>query len=547
MAGGREIEFKFLATPDELATIINAGALAPLRNAPAPLQISTYFDTPERTLQAAGFILRLRETADGRRIQTVKQDGAGLSRGEWEWDIGGDTPDFALAAQTPLGAILDHDLCARTTAIFTTRVNRRKADIVFTVAKVEVALDEGEIIAGTDRAPIVEVEFELKSGRRRGLFALVRKMSRKTPLQLSLISKGERGFRIAAGLWGHPVKMLSPRLDPDMDVRDAFSAIVYNCLRQIMLNAPAFESGHVVEAVHQSRVAVRRLRAAFTLFRPICEDSRFAAIAKDLKWISDLLGQARDIDVLLTETVDPALASGERIPGLTELAGIIGQRQGNAHGELLRGLHSVRYRRLITELLLWIEDGPWRHGRLKPAEQAEADPVPANDPEAQGDLETLTGSARAPAGGETEKLKDFLARRLRSGRRKLARVSVDMGSLPEEELHQVRIRAKKLRYQAAFFASLANGPKSAKRFARFLDALEEVQETLGSVHDSEATAALLESEASSAARKGGQHDPLILFAAGRLAGAHPNRKKLVDRAVEALRTAVETKPFWKKL
>ena len=80
-----------------------------------------------------------------------------------------------------------------------------------------------------------------------------------------------------------------------------------------------------------------------------------------------------------------------------------------------------------------------------------------------------------------------------------------------------------------------------------MEALEEVQEMLGHVHDSEATAALLEAEASAATRKGSQRDPLMLFAAGRLAGAHPNRHKLVQRAIEALRKAIEVKPFWKTL
>ena len=122
-----------------------------------------------------------------------------------------------------------------------------------------------------------------------------------------------------------------------------------------------------------------------------------------------------------------------------------------------------------------------------------------------------------------------------------------MDELSGPELHEVRIRAKKLRYQSAFFASLAAHGKISKRFKTLLAALEEIQETLGSVHDAEATASFLESEARAAVRSGAHKDPLLLFAAGRLAGAHPDRDRLVRRAMSAMRTAVETKPFWKKL
>ena len=114
-------------------------------------------------------------------------------------------------------------------------------------------------------------------------------------------------------------------------------------------------------------------------------------------------------------------------------------------------------------------------------------------------------------------------------------------------MHEVRIRAKKLRYQAAFFDTLASEGKAARRFRTFVDSLERIQETLGMVHDAEATAAFLEEQARFAVQRGENHDPLVLFAAGRLAGAHPDREALVARADKALDRAMTTKPFWTKL
>jgi inorganic triphosphatase YgiF len=542
MAGGRDTDFRFLATPEELTAVLEEPALAPLRAAVAQAETSTFFDTPERSLERAGLVLRLRQGADGRIFQSLEASRPGLPRADGESpesvlaepiELARHEPDLSHLAQSQLGEV---DL-ARLAPIFTLRLKRRVALITFTVARIEVTLDEGEIIAADKRLPVLEMSFEMKSGRRRGLHAFVRKMSRRTPLQISLIGAAERGLRLVAGSWGQPVKMAAPQLDPDMEARDGFAAIARNCLRQVMLNAPAFEGSEVVEAIHQTRVAVRRLRAAMSLFRPLLADERGPRIARDLKWISDLLGHARDIDVLLTERIQPAVESGERIPGLGDLTEIITQKQALTHADLLAGLKSVRHRRLITELLLWIEDGDWREPHAASA-----------GPEAEGEgAADAAGEAAPDLVHPEEKLKLFLARRLRAARRKLARLGAHMESLPEEELHQLRIRAKKLRYQAAFFTSLAQGPKTGKRYGRLVVALEEVQEVLGHMHDSEATAALLEAEASAATRKGSQRDPLILFAAGRLAGAHPNRTRLVQRAAEALRDAIEVKPFWKGL
>ncbi len=516
MVGGRELELKFLASSAGLEAALRVPLLAPLRTAPAIAQVSTYFDTPEQELRKAGLILRLRESSEG-VIQTVKQDSAGIERGEWEETLTTHEPDLQRAAQTPLGKLLaDEELRNRIRPAFCTRINRRRTLINFGRAVIEVAFDEGEVVAGEAHAPITEIELELKSGRRSGLFGLARKLVRSAPVDFSLISKSERGYRLASGVWGDSVKMTPPHLDATMSAAEAFSAIAHGCLRQMMLNAPAFENGQEVEAVHQTRVAIRRLRAAFTLFRPLIADSAFPALAADLKWLANHLGATRDIDVLLIETVEPAIAREPQAPGLTQLAAFIATRQEKSRESLREAMASSRSRKLMLDLLLWVEDGPWRHTPL-----------------AQGE--------------KTESLRDLIARRLRSSRKKLAALGENLADLPEAQLHEVRIRAKKLRYQAAFFEALANESKGAKRYRAFIDALERIQESLGQIQDAQATAAFLEEQARSAVSEAMNHDPLVLFAAGRLAGAHPDHEALVARAAKALDKALAAKPFWKKL
>ena len=167
----------------------------------------------------------------------------------------------------------------------------------------------------------------------------------------------------------------------------------------------------------------------------------------------------------------------------------------------------------MLDLLLWVEDGPWRRKAVA--------------------LKT-----------EPENLKHLLSRRLKASRKKLAARGENLEDLPEAQMHEVRIHAKKLRYQAAFFDALAN---AGKRYRSFVNALERIQETLGTVHDAEATAAFLEEQARKAVQEGESHNPLVLFAAGRLAGAHPDRAALVARASKALAKALATKPFWTRL
>ncbi len=516
MHGGRELELKFLASSAGLEAALEAPLLSTLRSARPVGQLTTYFDTPDQEIRKAGFILRLREV-EGRFIQTVKQEGAGLERGEWEEIIDAHEPDLDRAALTPLGELLaDEDLRKRIGPAFSTMVDRRKAEVSFARAVVEVAIDEGEVIAGEAKAPIREIELELKSGRRSGLFSLARKLTLAAPLNLSLISKSERGYRLASGVWGAPVKMTPPHLNATMSAMKAFGAIAHSCLRQIMLNAHAFQNGQEVEAVHQTRVAIRRLRAAMTLFRPLIADSAYPALTRELKWLSGQLGATRDIDVLLTETVQPAIAREPEAPGLAELAAFIAARQEASRSALHEAMGSPRSRKLMLNLLIWVEDGPWRG---KPVAE----------------------------GTRVESLKDLLARRLSSSRKKLAAMGENLADLPETELHEVRIRAKKLRYQAAFFDALASEGKGEKRFYRFVNSLERVQESLGSIQDAQATAAFLEEQARNAVNEAKSHDPLVLFAAGRLAGSHPDRDTLVARAAKALDKALATKPFWKKL
>ncbi len=54
-----------------------------------------------------------------------------------------------------------------------------------------------------------------------------------------------------------------------------------------------------IEAVHKMRVASRRLRATLDAYEAICAPQPFKKVYKEIKKIADLLGKARDTDVLI--------------------------------------------------------------------------------------------------------------------------------------------------------------------------------------------------------------------------------------------------------
>src|SRR5262249_60134812 len=65
--------------------------------------------------------------------------------------------------------------------------------------------------------------------------------------------------------------------------------------------------------IHQTRVALRRLRAAFGLFKSAIDGPALRALSAEARWLAAECGPARDLHVFLTETVDEVPPSVKRI------------------------------------------------------------------------------------------------------------------------------------------------------------------------------------------------------------------------------------------
>ena len=167
---------------------------------------NTYFDTPDGDLEAARMALRLRRI-DGRTLQTVKtrgEGGGGLSRrGEWEWEVAGPGLDLAGLAGLP-PAELGREVLSRLAPRFTTDFHRETWRVEHAGARIEVALDEGEILADGRRVAIRELELELKAGEPEALWSLAEALAESVPLRPADTSKAARGGALLRGTWKLP-------------------------------------------------------------------------------------------------------------------------------------------------------------------------------------------------------------------------------------------------------------------------------------------------------------------------------------------------------
>ena len=201
-----EIELKLALGPEGPAALRRHPRLAGLASR-ATLLGNTYFDTPAGDLEAARMALRLRR-ADGRLLQTLKtrgQGGGGLScRGEWEWEVPGPGLDLAgLAALPPLAGHGD-ELLARLAPRFATDFQRDTWRLEFDNARIELALDLGEIRAADRTVAIRELELELEAGAPEALWELAEELAESVPLRPADTSKAARGGALLAGTWTLP-------------------------------------------------------------------------------------------------------------------------------------------------------------------------------------------------------------------------------------------------------------------------------------------------------------------------------------------------------
>src|SRR3546814_12888666 len=92
------------------------------------------------------------------------------------------------------------------------------------------------------------------------------------------------------------VKAELVKLAAGMTAADAFRHIAQGCVRQCRLNEALLLAGRDAGALHQVRVALRRLRSAFSIFKPVIGGYSHALLGEELRWLASELADARNIE-----------------------------------------------------------------------------------------------------------------------------------------------------------------------------------------------------------------------------------------------------------
>ena len=218
------------------------------------------------------------------------------------------------------------------------------------------------------------------------------------------------------------------------------SALLRRSLKRLALESSRAHKSPGADPVHDLRVSIRRFTQAVRVFRASLSTQEVKRVQRASKKVMDLAGSVRDLDVAIE---------------------LLGQIRNSETGELRSKLERKRKdsSRVLTDRLeRWIRRrtcSKWQK-QLKPTDAGGAVP--------------RTVEERA------SEILPVLAKRLFA----LSRRSGGGGGDRLEQLHQLRIAAKKMRYTLELFISL-----NPTVIREWLGRLKKLQSALGSINDLE--------------------------------------------------------------
>lgn len=134
---------------------------------------------------------------------------------------------------------------------------------------------------------------------------------------------------------------------PNASFREAAAAALRPQMDALMLHLHGTRAGDDIEALHDMRVASRRLRAALSVFAPVYPPRRFRPVEKQVARVTDALGAVRDADVQM-EFIEHARAAAPESArvGLEAFLAHLGAQRAADRVHLVRALDALEKGRL---------------------------------------------------------------------------------------------------------------------------------------------------------------------------------------------------------
>jgi CHAD domain-containing protein len=390
-----------------------------------------YYDTDDLRLVRSGATLRRREGGKdaGWHLKLATGDGV---RTEWREPLGADVPGSLLSLSAGLRR------GRPPVPVVDLRTVRREWELVDARGRVLLELADDQVEArplssgaeGGCRA-WHEVEVERRGAEVDVMAAVGRALRQAGGRPAAAPSKLARALGPAAG---RPVAGELPDLSGKVRAADVLTARFRAQAAEVLRHDPGVRQGGV-DAVHDMRVALRRLRALLRTFRPCFDRDRARALSAELRWWGGLLSPVRDADVL-DEQLTARLAALPR-------EDLVGDAAAGLHLELadarsrdlaraLAAMEAERYLALLEAVVDWST-----RPRLAPP-------------------------AFRPAAKVLPRLVHKEHRRLR---RRVAEVPPPGAPGRDEAMHEVRKAAKRVRYAGETLRPLY-GPRAERYVAR---------------------------------------------------------------------------------
>lgn len=401
-----------------------------------------YLDTPDRGLLHHDLVLECDRDAATTRL-ALRQPKRILLSGSWSDDVPRSAVDIldADARQHVVTAIRSEPLVV---------VDRRRAR----VAWLDVSNARGRHVARVvvqqfsdalhNPAPIALRAYALRGQRTRALKAIAR-IRQALAIDELPTSIDLRDIDLASADLPAALQCRVPAITGEDEIGIALTKTLAANFHVLTSRERGIEADLDTEFLHDYRIALRRMRSLFDAFKPLFDERTADLLKADLKWLNEVSGGRRDLDVFLHQFPQLQRATPRRhTTALGQLRDFIVTERENAQHRLVFELTGTRYD---------VFKADWRALLERPQFVG------------AGHDEPVTAAAGASVWTSYRRI------------RKQIRAPGTTAEI--KALHALRKDCKKLRYQIESFETLF--PR--RRLTRAVAELKQLQDILGTVCD----------------------------------------------------------------